>query len=230
MHTKGPDDLVLSYNEHDDNGRSFRRRNTDTFFSRPVFTHLITLVLAASGSWFAMKQLESTSAASQLASAYDRIAILEVKNEALIDRLIGLEAKLTLLKIAYKSENSPKVSVYKLLDAMGRPASIKKYNAEKDSFQMLYVNHAHELFYGMTNAFIAGKTSEEVYEVENAQELTEGDRRAYNSKMFIQVRHQLTLNKEKYEVRFWRFYLKFPDNTETIVGIQISETKLKDLQ
>ena len=183
---------------------------------------VLTALLGAAGSYFTLKGTQITGSAAQLEVTYNRIENLETRNATLSQSIRQLNTELALLTARYEMQYMPRAALFSYLEAIDAPAWLKAYDKEKKMFYMLYINRAYENYYKVTKARYLGSTDFDVQPKEIAEGFFKHDMEVYKERGFKRVDEKVFHKGELLTLDLWKFYLKLPDDTEVVAGIQVT--------
>jgi len=202
-----------------------RRRAGDTPLRHPLVTHTFTSLLSAFiVAFFAYNGQLKTSETDQLSLAFERISLLEGTLSARDQQIASLRADIIILKAQMSTGGNPMVTVYKYMDNMERPAWIKVYQPEENTFRMLHINPAYEQAYKVTNDFYRGRTDEEVHGDQLARKFLTLDLQVIGRRDFRASEELVSDGQGGTKViEVWKWFVPLPDGRMAVAGIQISE-------
>lgn len=188
----------------------------------PAVTHGGTIMVTLFCAFLAYKadvigSVEGDQSA-RLAVAFDRIATLENALAAKDREIAGLRADIFTLKL--NNSINPLRTLFDYMDGIEQPAWIKRYRPEKNDFVMMHINPAYEQEYGVTNAFYAGKTDQEVHGERLGDRFLTFDLRVVGRRDFEASVEGVVVNGERQVIGVWKWYVPLPGGGIGVAGIQ----------
>ena len=170
-----------------------------------------------------------SAAYAQMATQTERINALEARVDAYRQDIRIVELKNLTLRLQLTGASQPLEYLFRLLEAIERPAWAKLWVPDRDEFVMVYINSTYESRYQVTKTFYVGKTDFQVHTPSNAKTYRENDDAIMSKKHFLEVVETgVGPDNKQGNYVFWKFHIKLPDERELVAGIQVSRAASSD--